>query len=230
MIPQLRDGVLGLGKDADDHAHGHHNQADAEHRVNLADDLIHGQEGCDEIVGQNDNQPEQGGGNHTAGAAILEQGHNQAGRANGKHGAHHNQQHHAEHAHHILHEAAQIDAGDFGDGSAVVPLAHHAGEIVVHAAGKDGAEGDPQEHNGPPQSALQRAEDGAKARDIQKLHKEQLPLRHDHIVNAIVDFHGRRFAVIRAKGVFNDFTIQEIAADQQGQTDQKANHNFSSFT
>ena len=39
---------------------------------------------------------------------------------------------------------------------------------TVFAVGKDGAEGDPQEHHGAPQSALHGTKDGAKARTTVK--------------------------------------------------------------
>ena len=195
----------------------------------IADDLVDGQEGGDEVIDQHDDQPEQRGGDDTVGAAVLEQGDDQAGRANSKHRTHHNQQHHAEHTHDVLHEAAQIDAGDLGDGGTVVALAHHTGEIVVDAASEDGAEGDPQEHDGAPQSTLQSAEDGTEARNVQQLDHEQLPLGQDHIVHAVVDLYGRRFTVVGAEGVLHDLAVQEVAADQQSKTDQKTNHIVSSL-
>ncbi|CCY05958.1 unknown [Eggerthella sp. CAG:1427] len=229
VVPQLGNGVLRLDKDTDDHAHRHNDQADTKQGINLADDLVDGQEGGDEVIDQHDNQPEQRGGDDTVGAAVLEQGDDQAGRANSKHRTHHNQQHHAEHTHDVLHEAAQIDAGDLGDGGTVVALAHHTGEIVVDAASEDGAEGDPQEHDGAPQSTLQSAEDGTEARNVQQLDHEQLPLGQDYIVHAVVDLYGRRFTVVGAEGVLHDLAVQEVAADQQSKTDQKTNHIVSSL-
>ena len=229
VIPDLGDGVLRLDKDAHGNAHGHDDQANAEQRIDLADNLVDGNKGGDEIIHQNDDQPEQGGGNNAGGAAVLEQGHDQARRTHGEHGAHHDQQHHAEHAHDVLHEAAQVDTGNLGNGSAVVALAHHAGEIVMHSTGKDRTKGDPQEHDGAPQSTLHCAEDGTKARDVQQLDHEQLPLGEDHIVHAVVDLHSGGLAVVRPEGVFHHLAIDEITADQQGQANQKAYHFFSSF-
>ena len=94
----------------------------------------------------------------------------------------------------------------------------------MDAAGKDGAEGDPQEDCGAPQGTLHCAEDGAQARNIQQLDQEQLPLRHDNVVNAIVDANSRSFPVIRPKGVVNDFTVSQVADDQQSQAEQKTYH------
>ena len=93
--------------------------------------------------------------------------------------------------------------------------------------GEDGAEGDPQENDGAPQSALKRAEDRAKAGNVQKLDHKELPLRQDNIVHTVVDLDGRGLTVIGAEGVLNDLAVDEVAADQQCQTQEKANHLYS---
>ena len=227
VAPDLGNGVGGVGKNADGHADCHDDQADAEQGIDLADDLINGKERRDEIVEQNDDQPEQRRGNDARMAALLEQRHDQAGGADGKHGADHDQKNDAEHAHDVLHRAAEVNAGDLGDGRAFVTLAHHTGEIVVDRTGEDGAEGDPQENDGAPQSALKRAEDRAKAGNVQKLDHKELPFRQDNIVHTVVDLDGRGLTVIRPEGVFDDLTVDKIAADQQCQTQQKANHLYS---
>ena len=219
VIPQFGDGVGGVGEDAKDNAHCHDDQADAEDRVDLADDGINGNKGRDEVIDQDDDQPEQGGGEHTAHPAVLAQGHDQASRADCEHRAHHDQQHDREHTHDVLHHRSQILAGNFCDGSAFVALAHHTGEVVVDAACKDGAEGDPQEHHRAPQSTLQCTKDGAEARDVQQLDEEQLPLRHHDVVNAIVDAHSGSFTVVRSKRVVHDLAIDKIAYDQERQTE-----------
>ena len=217
VIPDLRDGISGVGEDAKDDADGHDDQADAEHGVDLADDGVNGNKGCDEVIDQNDDQPEQGRGHHTGQTAVLAQGHDQTGRADRKHGTDHDQQHDREHTHDVLHHGAKVFAGDLCDGAAVVALTHHTGEVIVDAACKDGAEGDPQEHHRTPQSTLQRTEDRAKARDVQQLDEEQLPLGHHDVVNAIVDADSRCFAVIRPERVVNDLAVDKVAADQDRQ-------------
>ena len=85
--PQLRNYIVGIDKDADADAHSHDDQADAKDGVDFADDLIDGQEGGDEVVSQDDPQPDLGVGQYAADAAVLEQGDNQAGGADGKDGA-----------------------------------------------------------------------------------------------------------------------------------------------
>ena len=106
VCPDLGDGVGGVGEDTKDNAHSHDDQADAEHRVDLTDDGINGDKGCDEVVHQNDDQPEQQRSEHAGSAALAAQLHDQAGRAHGEHGAHHDQQHHREHTHDVLHHGA----------------------------------------------------------------------------------------------------------------------------
>ena len=219
--PDLGDHKLGLGEDTHRDAHSHDDQADAEQGIDLADDLVNRDESRHEVVHQDDHQPEQGGGHQAGGAVVLEQGDDQAGGTHGKHGAHHDQQDHGENAHDVLHDLAQIDAADLGDGSAVVALRQHTGKIVVDAAGKDGAEGDPQENHGTPQGALQRAEDRAEARDVQKLYQKQLPLRHDHVVHAVIDPDSGGLPVIRAEGFVHQLAIGEVTHHQQSQTKQE---------
>ena len=106
VIPDLGDGIGRVGEDAKDDTDGHDDQADAEHGVDLADDRIDGDKGRDEVVGQNDDQPEQQRGHHAGCAALAAQLNDQTGRADGEHGDHHDQQHNREHTHHVLHHRA----------------------------------------------------------------------------------------------------------------------------
>ena len=219
VCPDLGDGVGRVGKDAEDNAHSHDDQADAEHGVDLTDDGIDGDKGGDEVIHQNDDQPEQGGGQQTGHAAVLAQGNDQAGRAHCEHGTDHDQQHNREHTHDVLHDRSKVSAGDLSDGCAIVALAHHTGEVVMHTTCKDGAEGDPQEHHGTPQSTLQCTKDGAQTCNVQQLDEEQLPLGHHNVVNAVVDAHSRSFAVVRSERVVNDLAIDKVADDQERQTE-----------
>ena len=94
----------------------------------------------------------------------------------------------------------------------------------MNGTGEDGAEGDPQEDDGAPESALQGTEDGAEAGNVQKLDHEQLPLGQNDVVHAVVDLDGRGLPVIGAKGILHDLAVDEVPADQQRKTDQKAKH------
>ena len=97
----------------------------------------------------------------------------------------------------------------------------------MDTTGEDGTTGDPQENDRTPKSTAQSAEDGTQTRNIQKLDHKELPLRENHVVHAIVDLDSRRFTVVRAESLFDDATVNEVAADQQCQTQEKANHLYS---
>ena len=99
----------------------------------------------------------------------------------------------------------------------------------MDAASEDGAEGDPQEHDGAPQSTLQSAEDRTEARNVQQLDHEQLPLGQNHVVHAVIDLDSRSLTVIGPEGPIHQGAIGEIAADQQCQANEKANHLELSF-
>ena len=150
IVPYLRDAVLRIDEYPQYHADCHYDEADAEDGIYLSDDLIYGEECGDEIVGQDYPEPEFGICQNTADAALSEQRHDESCRADGKYSAYHHQQNDAEYAHEILHEFSQIYAAYFRDGSAVVSLRQHAGEVVVDASGEDGTESYPQEHDRSP--------------------------------------------------------------------------------
>ena len=69
VVPDLGD-LVALGEDTKRHAERHDDEADTEHGVDLTDDLVDGQERCDEVVDQDQNQPEELAGKD-AGAAAL---------------------------------------------------------------------------------------------------------------------------------------------------------------
>ena len=96
----------------------------------------------------------------------------------------------------------------------------------MHSTGEHGAEGDPQEHNGSPDGTGQGAEDGAEAGNVQKLNHEQLPLGKDNVVDAVVDGDSGSLTVIRIKGIVYDFAVEQIAADEDSEAQEKANHFF----
>ena len=129
MTPDFRNRKFRVCIDSYDNTNCHNDQAETKYRVNLTDDLINGQEGGDEIVHQNQHQPEQLVGEDTGAAAVGEQELDQTSRTHGEHGTDHDQQHNAEYTHDILHGAAQVDAGDLGDRGALVTLAEHTGEV-----------------------------------------------------------------------------------------------------
>ena len=84
----------------------------------------------------------------------------------------------------------------------------------MHTSCENSTKGNPQEHNRSPQSSGQGTKDRAEACDVEELYKEQLPLRKDHVVNAVIEADSRCFPVIGSKGVCNYLAIYKIAADQ----------------
>ena len=219
---------LAAGQGAEADADGHDDQADAEERIDLADDLVNGNEGGDEVVDHDDGQPEDLVDHQAGGAAGADQLDKQAGRADGEHGADHDQQDHGEDTHDILHRLAEVDAGDLGNGGAVVSLGQHTGKVVMDSAGKHGAEGDPQIDHRAPHGAADGTEDGAKTGNVQKLNHEQLPLRQHDIVDTVVDGDSRGLPVVRAEDTVHELAIEQVAADQNRQAQEKAEHTNSS--
>ena len=84
---------------------------------------------------------------------------------------------------------------------------------AMDASRKNSTEGNPQEYDRSPQRPLHGSKDGAQACNVQKLYKKQLPLRHYHVINAVVDTYCRCFSVIRCKSVVDDFAVNKITAD-----------------
>ena len=191
----------------------HRDQAETENRVNLTDDLVDRNERCDEVVAEDNGKPCRRCRERSGNALILEQLYEKACRANRENSTYHDQQYNREDSHNGLHGVAKIDAGNFGDRCTVVSLGKHAGEIIVNRAAERCAECDPQEYDGSPQSTLHGTKDRAKAGDVQQLNQEQLPLRHNNVVNAIVDRNGRCLTIIGAEGAVNEFAVGEVSND-----------------
>jgi hypothetical protein len=67
----------------------------------------------------------------------------------------------------------------------------------MHAAGENRTERDPEINYRSPLSTRQSTENRTQAGDVEQLNEKQLPLRHYHIVNAIIDGYGRCLTIIR---------------------------------
>ena len=223
--PDLRR-CIAVGRKAEGDTDRHGDQAEAEDRVDLADDLVDGDKSGDAVISQNDRKPGRRCGKEPAVSGLIgiDELHNQACRADSEHGADHDQEDHGEDTHDGLHRVAEVHTGYLGDGNTIVSLREHSGHVVMDTACKDGTEGDPEEHDGSPQSTLHGTEDRSEACDVQKLHQEQFPLRHNHVVDAIIDGDSRRIAVVRCEDVVHKSAVGKIPADQQSETQKKANH------
>ena len=103
-------------------------------------------------------------------------------------------------------------------------LGDHAGHVVVDAAAEDRAQHDPEEDHRAEAGAHQRAENGPRARDVQKLDEEGLPGLHRDEVHAVLPCVSRRFPVIRAEGARHKAAVEHKAEDQNDQCAKNRDH------
>ena len=186
----------------------HDQQHRAEYGIELADDLIDGQQRCKNVIDQNDNDPKR------YVQRIRREPRKQRCRRIDEDRAGEDQQQNRKDAHDPFCAAAEIDAAELGDRCAVVPLGDHAGEVIVNAAGEHGAEDDPKEHNRSEAGAHQRAEDRSRAGDVEQLHQKRFPCGHRHKVHAVAARKRRGFSVVRRKDLFDHLAIEKISYDE----------------
>ena len=191
-------------------AEGHDNEADAEEGIETGNDFIHRKKGGQEIVEENDKEP---GEYLPAGKFGKEHG-----RAGHEYGSDQNQKDDGEETHNGEHGMTHMAAYDFGNTVAVFPDGHHAGEIVMDAAGKNGAQHDPEIYGGAPESAAQSTEDGAQACNVQELDEENLPGRKGHIVYAVIMNERRRFSVGRSEELIHNSAVNKITGYEGSQS------------
>ena len=223
VLPQLRHHIVAGEEHGAGNAQSHDDQADAEDGVQLADDLVDGNEGGDHIVDHDDPQPEGGvqmlGGQHGQ----------QTGGAGGEDDTAHDQQDHGEHTHDLAHTVAQVVAGQLGDGSAAVAHGQHTAEVVMDSTGEDTAEDDPQVSDGAEQGTAQSAQDGAGAGDVQQLDQKDLPGGHGDVVNAVLHGIGGSLTIIGTEDLGHVLAVEHIAHEQQHDTENEGNHRVSSL-
>ena len=145
-VPHLRQIISPYHKAAAD-SHTHDDQRRAEEGVKTPDDLIYGQERGEEIIDEDDREPEgyvEGGGGEKR---------EKSGRSRRECGPNQYEQHHCEDAHHRLHLRSQVDADDLGYARPVMAFGEHPREIIVHASGKDRSKYDPKIDDRSPQGA-----------------------------------------------------------------------------
>ena len=90
----------------------------------------------------------------------------------------------------------------------------HTAHIIMHAAGQDRAQNDPQKYHRPEARSHQRAEDRPGTRDIQQLHQEFLPGRKRDKVHAVLFRKCGGFPVVRVKYTLNDPPVYKISQEQ----------------
>ena len=96
----------------------------------------------------------------------------------------------------------------------------------MYSTCENSTESDPQEDNRAPHSAGKSSEDRTKSGDVQQLYQEQLPCRHDNVVDAIIDCDCRGLTVIRSECIVYKGAVGEVPADQDRKTDKETNHNI----
>ena len=109
-------------------ADSHDDEADTENRIETCNDLIDREHGSQEVVGKNDDEPRE---NFPAGRACHE------------YGADEDKKNDREDTHDVQHGAAHLVANDFRNTVSVFTDGHHAGEVVMYAAGENGTEDNP---------------------------------------------------------------------------------------
>ena len=222
-IPHVQQGIV-VGEDADEHADGGEHQDRAEDGIDPADDGVDGEHGGDQVVDEDDTVDHPGG--HGGGQAVKAEDLSGGDVAGGvhEHGAHQQQQHAQEDVVDREDTLVGVLADHGGHLGAAVTQADHAGEIVVHGAADDVADGNGNERDGPEQDALDGSEDGACACDVQQVDQAVFPTTHGDIIHAVLLGVSGRLPVVGAEDLFAELTIDGSADEKDHQADDKGCH------
>jgi len=222
-VPDVHQGHTG-DEDADEDTDGGEQQDTAEDGVDLADDGVDGEHGGNQVVQEDDTVDDPGG---DGGSLAVKAEHLGGGDVAGgvdEHSAHQQQQYAHEHVVELIDTLGGVAANHLRHLGAAVAQADHAGEIVVHGAADDVADGDGQKRDGPKQDALDRPEDGAGASDVQQVDQAVLPAFHGNIVHAVFLGISRRLAVVRPEDLLTEATVKSCASDQDDKADDECRH------
>ena len=194
----------------------HEDEGHAEDRINLADDLVDGQQRGDEVVGQN--QPDPHRVRHRRHHAAEDVGGTEQEDRTDEY-----EQHDREEAHELPHSGAQVTSCHFGDAQAVVAHEHDARQEVVHRTHEDAAQRDPQKSHGTERCSQNRAEDRTRTGDVEQLDQKDPPARHGHVVYAVEE----RFARYAAGRIdrcdpFQIAAVGEIGDDERREADEES--------
>ena len=207
----------GLGEAVPDEGAEHGERADEEdgpeEGVDGADDLVHREEGGDDVVEEDDpdEDPEprdvrRGGGGQPGGEVgrdVDEDGHDQQ------------EEDHQEDGVGLGVPAAEGALGQGGEVGALGAQAHEAGDAVVHGPAEDAADGDDPEALPAELDADDDADDGAHAGDVEQLDEHVLPHRQGDVVDAVGLGVAGRGAVVGAQQALNEPAIGEVAEDEE---------------
>ena len=219
-IPQFRNGRP-LDKQAHHKSQCHEQQRNGKNGINLADELIYGQQGGHQIVGEDDTHPKHDG----ATAAVSGNVSQDESRAVHEHRSHQQQEDDGEYQHHLFGTVTQILAHQFREAHSSVAHRKHTAHIIVHGAGKDAAQNNPQVAGRAKLGAHDGAENGTGSGNVQELNHEHLPVGHGNVIHPIRLHNGRCLAGrIRAEGMIYEGSVKEIAQNQGYDADKKGNH------
>ena len=153
--------IRNVHKHHDGHADGHDAKDGAKNGIEIADNLVDGHDCGNKVIGKDHADPECEV--HIGWREFCKQA---RGRGDKDH-ADQDEQDNREDAHDLLEGVAKVVADNGGHVGALVANGKHPGHIVMHRAGKDAADNDPDQGRGTPERAEYGAEDGAHAGDVQ---------------------------------------------------------------
>ena len=190
----------------------HKQQREGEQRINLTDNLVDRQHRSDDIVTEDDKHP------HHRLAAQLMQNHS---RRIHEHRTHHDEQQHGEYQHHALRGLAQILTNHLWQSCTVMAHRKHAREIVVHGAGEDTAEHNPQISHRTELRTHNGTEDRTCTGNVQELNHEDFPRRENNVIETIGLSNSWCHTIIWTKHTLYETSIEQIAHNKSYKTQQK---------
>ncbi|MPM15416.1 hypothetical protein SDC9_61787 [bioreactor metagenome] len=225
VIPHVHQGIT-LHKQANKHAYRGEQQNGAENRIDLADDLVDGKDGGDQVIGKDDTVDDPGG-DRGGGAVKAENllGSDVAGGID-EHRAHQQQKHADKDLIDAVNSLVAVLADHVGHLASAVAQADHAGKVIVHGAADDVADGDGQKCDGPEQDALDWPDDGAGAGDVQQVDQTVFPFLHGDVVNAVLLGIGGRLTPVRAKDPLAETAIGRCSSHEDQKSNEKCCHKF----
>ena len=226
VVPHLNKGIA-LDKQADENADCREQQNAAEDRVNAADDLVDGEYGRDEVVSKDNAVDDPCRGCVGSAGEVKDLGCGNVAGGVDKHCADKHQEQAYENVVNREYALIGVPFDHVGHLSAAVAQADHAGEIVMHCAADDVADGDGYECDGSEQDALYRSENGAGTGNVQKVDKAVFPALHGNVVNSVIFRVSRSFTVVRSENLFTELAVKRCASEKHYETDYECYHNVS---
>ena len=226
VVPHLNEGIA-LDKQTDENADSREQQNAAEDRVNAADDLVDGEYGRDEVVSKDNAVDDPCRGCVGSAREVKDLGCGNVAGGVDKHCADKQQEQAYENVVNREYALIGVPFDHVGHLSAAVAQADHAGEIVMHCAADDVADGDGYECDGSEQDALYRSENGAGTGNVQKVDKAVFPALHGNVVNSVIFRVSRSFTVVRSENLFTELAVKRSASEKHHETDYECYHNVS---